>query len=172
MMVDRPDRPAAPGPIARPGRRVRLALTLATCGGIGYAPIAPGTFGSAVGLVLWAALPQRPAVQVAALIALLVAGIWSGSLAEQHFKATDPAPVVIDEVAGMLVTLLLNPVGWIGGLVAFVLFRVADVLKPYPAGRLERLHGGFGVMADDVMAAVYANLALRAILVLVPAGTI
>jgi phosphatidylglycerophosphatase A len=67
-------------------------------------------------------------------------------------------------VAGMLITLFLNPVGWGGALFAFLLFRLADVLKPYPANRFERLHGGLGVMADDCMAAVYANLTLRALI--------
>jgi phosphatidylglycerophosphatase A len=65
---------------------------------------------------------------------------------------------------GMLITLFLNPVGWTGAGLAFFLFRAADIIKPYPANRLERLHGGIGVMADDGMAAVYANLALRAAL--------
>jgi phosphatidylglycerophosphatase A len=68
---------------------------------------------------------------------------------------------VLDEVMGMWITLLLNPVGWQGAIIAFLLFRLVDVIKPYPANRLERLHGGVGVMADDGMAAVYANLALR-----------
>ena len=63
---------------------------------------------------------------------------------------------------GMLITLFLNPVGWVGAFVGFLLFRVGDIVKPYPANRLEQLHGGIGVMADDAMAAVYANLALRA----------
>ena len=67
---------------------------------------------------------------------------------------------------GMLITLFLNPVGWIGALVGFLLFRAADVFKPYPANRFERLPGGFGVMADDGMAAIYANLALRLLLML------
>ena len=92
------------------------------------------------------------------------AGVWSAGLAEQHFRGTDPGPVVIDEVMGMLVTLFLNPVGWGGAALAFFLFRAFDVLKPYPANRLERLHGGLGIMADDFMAAVYANLVLRAAL--------
>ena len=82
-------------------------------------------------------------------------------MAERHFGRTDPGQVVIDEVMGMLITLFLNPVGWKGAIVAFLFFRVADVIRPYPANRLERLHGGVGVMADDAMAAVYANLALR-----------
>ena len=68
---------------------------------------------------------------------------------------------MLDEVLGMLMTLFLNPVGWGGALLGFLLFRVADIIKPFPANRLERLHGGIGVMADDAMAAVYANLVLR-----------
>ncbi len=79
-------------------------------------------------------------------------------------RSTDPGPVVIDEVLGMLVTLFLNPVGWSGAILGFLLFRASDIIKPYPANRLEQLHGGVGVMADDLMAAIYANLALRAIL--------
>ncbi len=65
---------------------------------------------------------------------------------------------------GMLITLFLNPVGWIGAILAFFLFRIFDVIKPYPSDRLERLHGGVGVMADDGMAAIYANLTLRVML--------
>ena len=70
--------------------------------------------------------------------------------------------MVIDEVMGMLITLFLNPVGWWGALGGFLLFRLFDVIKPWPSNRLEQLHGGVGVMADDGMAAIYANLALRA----------
>jgi phosphatidylglycerophosphatase A len=95
---------------------------------------------------------------------LFVAGAWAASVAERHFRATDPGPVVVDELMGMLVTLFLNPVGWTGALGGFLLFRVLDVVKPFPAGRLERLHGGIGVMADDLMSAIYANLILRVLL--------
>jgi len=140
---------------------VRAALAFATCLGLGYAPFAPGTFGSAAGLLLWAALPQSAAAQSAAIVLIFAGGVWSAGVAERHFRGTDPAPVVIDEVMGMLVTLFLIPVGWPGAVAGFVIFRVFDVVKPPPANRLERLHGGMGVMADDFMAAVYANLALR-----------
>jgi phosphatidylglycerophosphatase A len=140
----------------------RLALAIATVFGVGYAPIAPGTFGSAAGLLLWWLLPASTAIQAAAIIVIFVAGSWGGSVAERHFGRTDPGQVVADEVMGMLITLFLNPVGWLGALAGFLLFRVFDVIKPYPANRLEQLHGGIGVMADDAMAAVYANLALRA----------
>jgi phosphatidylglycerophosphatase A len=146
--------------------RPLVALACATTFGIGYVPIAPGTFGSAAGLVLWWLLPASLGVQAAALVVLFVIGSWSGTVAERHFGRTDPGPVVIDEVMGMLITLFLNPVGWAGALAGFFLFRIADVIKPYPADRLEHLPGGVGVMADDAMAAVYANLALRSALAL------
>ena len=148
------------------GSRPVVALVLATAFGVGYAPVAPGTLGSAAGLLLWLALPRSTAVQAAAIVLLFVVGSWSGGVAERHFQKSDPGPVVIDEVMGMLITLFMNPVGWAGATEAFLLFRVFDVIKPYPADRLERLHGGLGVMADDFMAAIYANLALRAMLAL------
>jgi phosphatidylglycerophosphatase A len=142
----------------------RLGLAVATVGGIGYAPVAPGTFGSAAGLLVWWLLPASTGIQAAAIAVIFVAGSWGGNVAERHFGRTDPGQVVIDEVMGMLITLFLNPVGRIGAFVGFLLFRVFDVIKPYPANRLEQLHGGIGVMADDAMAAVYANLVLRAAL--------
>jgi phosphatidylglycerophosphatase A len=138
-----------------------VALAVATAGGVGYVPFAPGTFGSAAGLLLWAVLPGSAAVQGTAIVLTMIAGSWASHLAEDHFQTTDPAPVVIDEVMGMLATLFLVPVGWKGVLAAFLLFRLFDIIKPYPANRLEHLPGGIGVMADDLMAAVYANLALR-----------
>jgi phosphatidylglycerophosphatase A len=139
----------------------KLGLAVATVCGVGYAPVAPGTFGSAAGLLLWWLLPASPMVQAAAIVVVFVVGSWGGSIAERHFGRTDPGQVVVDEVMGMLITLFLNPVGWKGALAGFLLFRIADVIKPYPANRLEQLHGGVGVMADDGMAAIYANLALR-----------
>ena len=138
-----------------------VAVACATGLGVGYAPFAPGTFGSAVGLLAWWLLPASPIVQGSAIVAVFALGVWSAGVAERHFTQTDPSYVVIDEVVGMLITLCLNPVGWAGALGGFLLFRMFDVIKPYPANRLEGLHGGMGVMADDAMAGVYANLALR-----------
>jgi phosphatidylglycerophosphatase A len=141
-----------------------IALSLATAAGVGYIPFAPGTFGSLVGLLLWWLVPASLPVQLTLILVILVVGSWSGGVAERHFGSTDPGPVVIDEVLGMLVTLFMNPVGWVGAILGFLLFRLSDIVKPYPANKLEELHGGVGVMADDLMAAIYANLALRAIL--------
>jgi phosphatidylglycerophosphatase A len=142
----------------------RLALAVATVLGVGYVPFAPGTFGSAAGLLIWWLLPQTTAAQAAAIVVLFAAGTWSAHVAERHFGRTDPGYVVIDEVVGVLITFFLNPVGWTGAHAAFLLFRAADIVKPFPSNRLEALHGGLGVMADDAMAAVYANLALRLLL--------
>jgi phosphatidylglycerophosphatase A len=142
--------------------RPLVGLAIATVFGVGYAPVAPGTFGSAAGLIVWWLLPASTVVQAAAIVGMFIVGSWAGSVAESYFGRSDPGQVVIDEVMGMLITLFLNPVGWVGALGAFFLFRLFDVIKPYPANRLEKLHGGIGVMADDAMAAVYANLVLRA----------
>ena len=142
--------------------RTRAGLAIATALGAGYAPLAPGTFGSAVGLLLWLALPDIHWAQVLAIVVTSVVGTWSGSVAEEHFNRRDPGQVVVDEVAGMMVTLAFNPLpsfAWAAA--AFVLFRAADIVKPFPVNRLERLPGGIGIMADDLAAGVYANLALR-----------
>jgi phosphatidylglycerophosphatase A len=148
----------------------RLAVFIATVGYCGYFPFAPGTVGSAAGLVFYALVwwTQSPIVEVGMIAALFAAGVWAGTTAERYFGGVDPGPIVIDEVVGMLITLAFIPVGWSGALAGFFLFRVFDVIKPFPAGRLEALHGGLGVMADDAMAAVYANLTLRLMMWLFP----
>jgi phosphatidylglycerophosphatase A len=149
----------------------RLAVFIATVGYCGYSPFAPGTVGSAAGLVVYLLVwwTQSPIVEIALIVALFAAGVWAGTTAEQYFGGIDPGPVVIDEVVGMLITLAFIPVGWSGALTGFLLFRVFDVIKPFPAGRFEQLHGGLGVMADDAMAAVYANVSLRLLMWLLPA---
>ena len=141
----------------------RLAVFVATAGYTGYFPIAPGTVGSGVGLVVYLLVwwAESAAFEVALIVALFAAGVWAGTTAERYFGGVDPGPIVLDEVVGMLITLAFIPVGWTGALAGFVLFRIFDVIKPFPANRLEALHGGLGVMADDAMAAVYANISLR-----------
>ena len=140
----------------------RLAVFLATASGAGYAPIAPGTAGSLVGLVIYLLTMHWPASwQLGLLAALIVAGIWAGSVAARHFRGEDPGQVVIDEVAGQLLTLVLTGVGVTGAIAGFFLFRVLDVIKPWPAAQFERFHGGVGIMADDLMAAIYGNLVLQ-----------
>ena len=138
----------------------RAAVFIATFGYIGYAPIAPGTFGSAAGLALFflLRLTGLPWIEPVTIVALFAMGSWAGNIAERYFGGIDPGPVVIDEVLGMLVTLMFVPVSWAGAIAGFLIFRVLDVVKPWPARQMESLHGGIGVMADDAMAAVYGNM--------------
>lgn len=149
----------------------RLGVFLATCGYVGYAPIAPGTFGSAVGLLLFWAVRSvgSSLVEAAAIVVVFVGGVWSGTVAERHFRGVDPGPVVIDEVLGMLLTLAFVPVSLTGAVLGFLVFRLLDVVKPWPARRFEALHGGLGIMADDAMAAAYANLIMRGLVSVAPA---
>ena len=148
----------------------RFAVFVATVAYCGYFPIAPGTVGSAAGLLVYLLVwwSHSPLVEVALIAGVFAAGTWAATEAERFFGGIDPGPVVIDEVLGMLITLAFMPVGLATALAGFLLFRIFDVIKPYPANRLERLHGGFGVMADDAMAAVYANLVLRGVVHLLP----
>ena len=151
---------------------MRLGLFIATCGYLGDVPVAPGTFGSAAGLVVLAAVrwSGSPALEMTVIILLFAVGVWSANAAERHFGGVDPAPVILDEVVGMLITLAFLPVNITGAIVGFLLFRLFDVVKPWPANRLEALHGGLGVMADDAMAGVYGNVAMRLLVVALPAG--
>ena len=144
--------------------RDRLALWLATGGYTGYARFAPGTAGSLVGLLLYLPIVAKPAlVQIALVGTLFGVGVWASERAEKIFRITDPHPVVIDEIVGMWISLLFLPhtPGYL--LAAFFLFRVFDVLKPFPAKQAEHLTGGWGIMADDVIAALYANVVLQAV---------
>ena len=158
-----------------------LALAIATCG-VGYFPIAPGTLGALVGvglyLTIWSGLDQlltsralanrlttlyvfTPLMAFMLLVILLVTliGIWAASRTEKVQQKKDPSIVVIDEVAGQMIALLSGPFWiqtWWSILTAFILFRLFDIWKPYPVRRLEGLESGLGIMADDVLAGVYA----------------
>lgn len=144
------------------------AVWVATVAGAGYFPVAPGTVGSAVSVALVAALDGafsvtlwRNAVLVLALLVIFFIGVWAAAQSEHFFGKTDPRHVVIDEVAGQMVAFLLFPhASWKLLLAGFFLFRILDITKPFPAGRAERLPGGWGIMVDDVIAGGYAMGAL------------
>jgi phosphatidylglycerophosphatase A len=142
----------------------QLAVFIGTFGYVGFFPLAPGTAGSFAALAPYAFLRwvNMPAFEIAAIVAVFAIGVWSASGTERALGRKDPGAVVIDEVLGMLVTLALLPLSLTGIVAGFLIFRALDVVKPFPAGRLEHLPGGLGIMADDAVAGVYAHLALRA----------
>jgi phosphatidylglycerophosphatase A len=133
--------------------------------GVGHAPLVPGTFGSMLGVVLYGLLAWAggwPAA-LAGLAVVTALGFWSAGITERAVGRRDPGLIVIDEVAGQMLSLIFLP-RTVGVLAAgFLLFRVFDILKPFPARRLEALPGGSGIMADDLMAGLYANLLLQAL---------
>jgi phosphatidylglycerophosphatase A len=222
--------PPSKAPEAAPRKKPRLALALATVFGVGYAPKAPGTFGSAIGvlvavasqffpvLLLWLLtrnffhtsfaefisgfgvdvpmIAGHPAPLLLFLhswvvfLLFAILGVWAASRVARYSGLGDPQHVVIDEVSGQHLTFLLGlfPIllgagfssgsdlaasafmlvihllNWKCLLLGFILFRVFDIWKPFPVRRLEKLPGGWGIMADDWMAAVYAALVLRLVI--------
>ena len=138
----------------------RLALLIATVFGAGYSPIAPGTAGSAVAvLILWL-VPFSRGGLVLFLVAVVVIGTWAADVAERRLGGKDPGAIVIDEVAGMTLSVIAFPLTPGVLLAGFVLFRIFDVVKPPPARESQRFRGGVGVMIDDVIAGLYALVIL------------
>lgn len=137
-------------------------MYLAAWGPCGFAPIAPGTFGTLGAVPLWWALSRLPlGVYLAVTAAFIALGALAAHHAGRHWGVADASPIVIDEVAGYLVTMAAAPVSWPAALAGFVLFRVFDVLKPWPASALDRVKNGAGVVLDDVAAGVYAWIVLQ-----------
>jgi phosphatidylglycerophosphatase A len=137
-------------------RADRVALAVATVGGAGYAPVAPGTVGSALTVAALWLLPFSIVGLTASLCVVLVGGTWAAGRAERLMGTKDPGAIVIDEVAGMTISLMLAPRNLGAYALAFLFFRIFDVLKPFPARQSQRITGGVGVMIDDVIAGFYA----------------
>jgi phosphatidylglycerophosphatase A len=136
---------------------------VATLGGVGHAPIAPGTVASAITAVFLWLVPLGPVGLGAFVVLVTLGGTWAAQEAERLLGRKDPGAIVIDEVAGMAISVVTLPLTAGVLAAAFVLFRVFDVVKPYPANALQRLPGGVGVMIDDVVAGIYALLVLLAL---------
>ena len=143
-----------------------LVMYLATGCKSGYSPVAPGTAGSLAALVPCGLLSLLPLpVSAIFLIAFIVLSIWAAELAEDIVGQKDPGCIVIDEFAGMMITLLGIHFTWQSALAGFFIFRILDILKPFPIRYLERtVPGGAGVVVDDVAAGVAAHLILRLLL--------
>jgi phosphatidylglycerophosphatase A len=167
-------------PIAKRTPRDYVALAIATCG-VGYLPLAPGTWGSLVGvgfyfllrLIVYGQFRSDTSMvwyywafivaELTSIVVITLVGTWAASRTERISQTKDPGRVVIDEVAGQLIALLAVPLTvqgpWPLWLIpAFLLFRFFDIVKPYPARRLESLEGGLGIMADDLVAGAYAAI--------------
>jgi phosphatidylglycerophosphatase A len=135
----------------------------------GYSPVVPGTAGSAVGLALYA-VPgmEAPLILGIATVITFFLGVVTSNQMEQML-GEDPPVVVVDEIVGMWISLLFLPKGILVALIAFVLFRIYDIVKPPPARQVEHFKNGWGIMLDDVFAGVYANISVRLIMLLFPA---
>ena len=144
-------------------------MFLATGFYAGNLPVAPGTFGSLIGLALCFGLAANPLPLAIILAVLLILfAIWIANAAEKILKRSDPGCIVIDEIAGMVVTLIGLPFNLTTAVTGFMLFRILDILKPFPIRILDKqVSGGLGIVADDVVAGIFANLSLRIILGLV-----
>lgn len=142
----------------------RVAAWIATGFGVGRVPIAPGTFGTLLGIPAWLMLQELSAsLYVAVVLLLFIVGAGICQLAERQLGIRDHPAIVLDEVVGYLVTVWLAPLGWIWLAIGFALFRAFDIWKPFPIRRLERLPGGLGVMADDAVAGLYGLIVLQAL---------
>jgi phosphatidylglycerophosphatase A len=146
---------------------------LATGGFLGYAPLAPGTAGAlGCAVLLWFLLPEITirstplsiATYVVSIAAFVALSIWAAGAAERSFGEKDASRIVIDEFAGYLIAVAFLPKTLLVYVTAFLVFRVIDVLKPFPAGRLESIPGGAGIVLDDLVAGLYANILVRIML--------
>ena len=154
-MASKPPRPSrAPGPW----------VLLAAWGPCGYAPVAPGTFGTLGAIPLYLAVSRlAPASYVAFTLAFSALAVAAAERAGRYWGVADASPIVIDEVAGYLLTLAFVPFSWQAVGAGFVLFRIFDVLKPWPASALDRVKSGYGVVLDDLAAGAWAWAALFAL---------
>lgn len=141
-----------------------LITVLATGCYIGYTPRAPGTAGSLLGLcIIWGLADSSSLLYIMLTGFLLILGIWVSGRAETYF-GHDGGQIVIDEIIGVMITFVWIPLNTFTLITGFILFRIMDIVKPFPANQAQKLSGGVGVVADDVIAAVYAHIVLQGIL--------
>lgn len=135
----------------------KIALALASGFGFGFSPLAPGTAGSLLAVLIWWLVPALWWLRASLLALSLILGVWSATRAESKW-GHDNGRIVIDEIAGMWISLLFLPKTWAVFLISFLLFRFMDIIKPLGARQIQKLPGGWGVVADDVLAGIYANI--------------
>ena len=145
--------------------KLKVSSFFATGFGSGYFPVASGTVGSFVGLLFFF-IPgfSKPEILFPTIIITFFIGAVASSLVAKELRNTDPSIVVIDEIVGMWISMTFLEPSMIILLIAFILFRLFDIWKPFPVNSLEKVHGGWGIMLDDVAAGMYANIVLRIML--------
>lgn len=148
----------------------RFILFLSSNAGLGYAPVAAGTFGTLAGIpAYWLLAKLPPLLWLLTVLALFFLSCWAAGEAGRIYGVVDDGRIVIDELIGYLVTIALLPFTWKTAILGFLLFRVFDILKPQPARFCDKkIKNGYGVVLDDVVAGLYAALALRLILHYLP----
>ena len=144
--------------------RDKIDRSISTFFGIGYLPIMPGTYASAVGVLIYLALKDSFYIYLAVTLIVTIAGFVSARRAEELFKKPDPSQVVIDEVSGMLIAYILVPFSVSSVIIGFFLFRALDIIKVYPLNAVEKIGGARGIMLDDILAGVMTNIALQIII--------
>ena len=145
----------------------KVALSLSTWIGTGLLPVMPGTFGTLAAVPLILLLDNLGAIyKLLTLMTAIAIAIWASGMHQKLLDQSDPREIVIDEVAGFLLTMLFLPCSWLTISLGFIFFRFFDILKPYPIKQLEKLRGGFGVVIDDLAAGLYANIIVRIILLI------
>jgi len=142
----------------------RIILFFSSVFGLGYVKYAPGTFGSLAGILLWAIFaPQNYAAQFAFAVVIFVISVIFAHLAEKIYGTKDDQRIVIDEVAGVWVSVMFLPKTLLFLSAGFLLFRLFDITKPFFIKKLQRAKGGFGVTIDDIAAGVAANIILQVV---------
>ncbi len=131
--------------------------------GSGLAPVAPGTFGTVAAIPIYLLMQNLSLMMYVSLTVLaFIAGIWICQLSADWIGKADPSAVVWDEIVGYLITMIAAPTGWLWIVTGFILFRLFDILKPWPISLADReIHGGLGIMVDDVIAGIFAAITLQ-----------
>jgi phosphatidylglycerophosphatase A len=148
------------GPMNKVSRAIILFIAQGAFSG--KAPIAPGTAGTVIGVLLYLGIKDLPTLSYGLITCLVcIIGIWTAGRAEAFLGKKDHPSIVIDEIAGYLISMFLVPHGWAFIIAGFFLFRIFDIIKPWPVFQLQSLHGGLGIVIDDIGAGVYTNLVLQ-----------
>lgn len=148
----------------------KIKKLIATFFYIGYLPLIPGTFGSLAGFLIYILLRETFYVLTLVHLSVIILGFLFAGSAAKAFKRRDPPQIVIDEINGILISFFALPIAQAGAgvdkpmlIAGFIIFRILDAIKPYPANLLQRRHGSLGIMGDDIIAGIYTNLILRII---------